>query len=178
MPLGHQASEAPKMPRLSAPPTRGCHKICSELNWQFINIWRFAFAESSTDLLNLLKYKLPTAAATSSPTYCPILSVYTHIHTFSWSSFINMVNKLRIPWTSKSLLIFLTLLGPVKNKGETYVFIFNYTHSTQWGIYVFIRVSVGALVTLLFHSLPFLLVNQNLVFITKGHKNCKVNCKN
>jgi len=113
-----------------------------------------------------------------SPTYCPILSVYTHIHTFSWSSFINMVNKLRIPWTSKSLLIFLTLLGPVKNKGETYVFIFNYTHSTQWGIYVFLRVSVGALVTLLFHSLPFLLVNQNLVFITKGHKNCKVKCKN
>lgn len=82
----------------------------------------------------------------------------------------NMVNKLRIPWTSKSLLIFLTLLEHVKNKGETYVFIFNYTHSTQWGIYVFIRVSVGALLTLLFHSLPFLLVNQNLVFIKTSQK--------
>lgn len=85
MPLGHQASEAPKMPRLSAPPTRGCHKICSELNWQFINIWRFAFAESSTDLLNLLKYKLPTAAAT------PLADLLPHIIRIYPYPYINLV---------------------------------------------------------------------------------------
>lgn len=82
MPLGHQASEAPLKPpkcRNFQPPTRGCHKIFSELNWQLINIWRFAFAESSTNLLNLLKYKLPTAAATPLADLLPhIIRIYAY----------------------------------------------------------------------------------------------------